>query len=165
MRRFRFRLEKLLVIRRYREREWEIRLAGATRIVLETKGRIALAEDGIARSFGRSGAEGGAPLETGLVISSERYRQGMSARIRSLEGDLVKQEAELAGVREGYLDASRRRKVLDKLKERQADATRRRQGREESAALNDLAVSRATRWEEPPEPLPERTRPTVGRGE
>jgi len=50
MRRFRFRLEKLLALRRYAEREWEIRLGQATAVVLATKASIAGAEDGIARS-------------------------------------------------------------------------------------------------------------------
>jgi len=157
MRRFRFRLERLLAIRRHREREWEIRLAGATRVVLETKGRIVLAEEGIARSFGQLDARNGSRLEAELVVYAERYRQGMSARVRTLEEDLVRQEAELAEVRDGYLDASRQRKVLDKLKERQGEAVRRQQGREEIAVLNEVAMSRATRWEdrsaaEAPEP-------------
>jgi len=150
MRRFRFRLEKLLALRRYAEREWEIRLGQATAVVLATKASIAGAEDGIARSFGFPGApSGGVTLEASAVVWAERYRQGMAARLQWLEGELAVQEAELEKVRLGYLEASRRRKVMDKLKERQSDAARRAATREEIAVLNDIATSRSVRWGEP----------------
>lgn len=139
MRRFRFRLERLLGIRRHVEQEWELKLGRATGAVLATKARIAEAEEGIARSYG-SGL--GGTLDAGLLYSSERFRQGMTARIKELGVLLEAQEAELEKVRQGYLEASRARKVLDKLKERQAEAARREQNRDEIAVLNDIATSR-----------------------
>jgi flagellar protein FliJ len=148
MRRFRFRLERLLAIRRYVEREWELELARATSAVLATRAGIASAEEGIARSYGSAGTGGpGALLDGGAVAVAETYRAGMAARIRMLSLELARQEAELETVREGYLEASRSRKVLDKLKERQGDAARKSQNREEIAVLNDIATSRASRWE------------------
>jgi flagellar export protein FliJ len=88
-------------------------------------------------------------LEASAVVWAERYRQGMAARLQWLEGELAVQEAELEKVRLGYLEASRRRKVMDKLKERQSDAARRAATREEIAVLNDIATSRSVRWGEP----------------
>ena len=155
MRRFRFRLERLLAIRRYREQEWELALASATGKVIAMHRRIRESQDGMVRSLGFGNRVGStAALDLEAIVSAERYRAGMQARIRSLEAELVLQEAELEKVRAGYLEASRRRKVLDKLKERQADAYRRGQMREQIAVLNEIATSRAVRWEGPPaEPL------------
>jgi flagellar export protein FliJ len=56
--------------------------------------------------------------------------------------------AELEKVRLGYLEASRKRKVLDKLKERQGEEVRRQQNRDEIAVLNEIATSRAVPWGE-----------------
>ena len=149
MRRFRFRLEKLLAIRRYVEREWELRLGRATSAVIATRAGIAEAQDGIARSYGEgSAASIGAAMDAGLVIWAERYRQGMHARIASLEERLAAEVAELEKVRLGYLEASRKRKVLDKLKERQGEEVRRQQNRDEIAVLNEIATSRAVPWGE-----------------
>jgi flagellar protein FliJ len=148
MRRYRFRLERLLAIRRHVERDWELRLARATGVVLGTTARIEAARQGVAASFDSPYDASWTGPRADLVAAAERYRQGMAARIQSFEQDLERQRADLEEVRVGYLEASRRRKVLDKLKERQAEAARRLAGRVEIATLNDIATSRAARWGE-----------------
>jgi flagellar FliJ protein len=143
MRRFRFRLDRLLAIRRYHEREWELKLAAATLSVLETRRGIADAREGISRSLDPDGGR----LESLAVLAAEQYRAGMAARMATLAGLLQTRERSLEKVRDDYLEASRRRKTLDKLKERQGEAWRRAQGRQEIAVQNEIGaaqVSRAT---------------------
>ena len=157
MKRFSFRLEKLLSIRRHREREWELELAAALGEVIATRSAITSARQGIVRSLGagraeaprvRSGALVAIRLDQEAIVSAERYREGMEARIRELEARLQLQERRLEEVRASYLEASRDRKLLDKLKERQETSYRRAQTRAEIAVLNEIATSRAVRWQE-----------------
>jgi flagellar export protein FliJ len=67
----------------------------------------------------------------------------LQARIETLHAALARQETELEKVRAGYLAASRNRKVLDKLRERQGEAYRKQQGREEGTRLDEIAAQGA----------------------
>lgn len=141
MRRFRFRLERLLAIRRHHEREWEHKLAAATGAVLETRRAITECQEGIARSFDPDG--GG--LDPLRLLAAEQYRLGMAARIVTLVTELERRERALEKVRLGYLEASRARKVLDKLRERQGEAWRREQSRQQIAIGNEIGAVQASR--------------------
>lgn len=141
MRRFRFRLERLLVIRRHHEREWELKLAAATLAVIETRRGITECQEGIGRSFD---PDGGA-LDPLRLLAAEQYRLGMAARIVTLVAELEVRERALEKVRLAYLEVSRARKVLDKLRERQGETWRREQGRQEIAVQNEIGAVQATR--------------------
>jgi flagellar FliJ protein len=64
----------------------------------------------------------------------ERSLEDAAVRLHGLDVDLQRS-------RESLTDASRRREVLDQLKERQRDAHRRDCERRESAALDEMALS------------------------
>ena len=140
MRRFRYRLERFLLIRRHRERELEYRVAEAQGICLTTERSIERARLNIAGSFGfRSQDAAGVDLEG--LRSSELYRVRMGQRIDSLGAELVLQRGRLADVRKEYVVASRDRKVLEKLKERRAQEFAVDQKREEQKTLDEVATS------------------------
>ena len=136
MRRFRFRLERLLALKRYGEREWEIKLARATGACVLTQQSIARSRRAWAESF-RAFRAGGLDLEG--MLSAEAYRKRMEATVERLQAELERQSAELEEVRKGYLSASRERKVLAKLKERREAEYMRDQRRQEFNSMDEVA--------------------------
>ena len=136
MRRFRFRLERLLALKRYREREWETKLARATGACMLTQRSIDRSKRAWARSFLSLGGDG---LDLERILSAEAYRKRMEATVEQLEAQLERQTAELEEVRTGYLSASRERKVLAKLKERKESEYMRDQRQEEFKSMDEIA--------------------------
>ena len=138
MRAFRFNLERILALRRHIEREWEIRLAEATRPCIELSGRIREAvrkrSDELERRF-----EGG--LSSEGLVSSHRYTTRLEQETKRHEVALARAEEARLEVQQGYLDAQRNRKVLDKFKERQADDYRTLRIREEIAGTDEIGTS------------------------
>lgn len=160
MRRFHFRLERFLDLRRWKEREWEIRLAHATGKVVLLKNRIAEIGAEIGASYDRSFTRGAAAEPSDAAPSArgsarrvdieamarrELYVQRLVAERLRREAELAVRERELAEVRARYLEAARDRKVLDKLKDRRAAEYYERQRDEEYKAIDDLNTASALR--------------------
>ena len=143
MRRFAFRLEKVLELRRYREREWELKLA-------EVTSRVMGLEREIERWLGRRRTISGGPTVPGPVDMNEwRSREGYAVlvdeRIHRLRRQLLVLEAERDTVRERYLELSRRRKALTRLKERRGEEYYRDALRDEHRTVDELAGTAAAR--------------------
>ena len=111
MRAFRFKLERILALRKYREREWEIKLAGATGECVQLRRDI---EDREAR---KAGALNYAPDHTTHLYMA-RLQQEADRKAK----ELIEAEKRREEVQTEYLVASRDRKVLDKLKEKRSGA-------------------------------------------
>ena len=150
MRRFSFKLEKILELRRYAEREWEQKLA-------EVTGRVVAAEDEL-RNWARRRAatrlvQGGpGALDMDLLRSRDDYLSLIDQRVAQLENRLAALEVEREKVRQDYIKVSRKRKALTKLKERRSaeyysDALR-EQGRELDEIGSVQAVRRISRMED-----------------
>jgi flagellar FliJ protein len=137
MRRFQFALERFLDLRRWKEREWEIRLAHATGKVVALKSRIAEIGAEIGASYGRSFTTGVA-IDIEGMARRERYVQRLAAERERKTAELVVRTREMEEVRGHYLEAARDRKVLDKLKDRRALEYYDRQRDEEYAAIDDM---------------------------
>jgi flagellar FliJ protein len=137
MRRFRFRLERFLQLRRYDEREWELKLAEATGKCLRIQQGIADRQSDIARTVRERPRELGV-VDMNLYYAAEMYVERLDREIAGMTEDLVVQEAKRRKVQEGYLEASKRRKVLEKLKEKREARHRKEQNKEEFNTLNDL---------------------------
>ena len=137
MRTFRFRLDRLIEIRRYREREWELKLADATGrcILIRQKmgGKQAEAGRAIKSRFHQIGT-----MDTNFLATCELYLTRLDSEIDALEQDLALGEAKRQEVQQGYLDASRERKVMEKLRERRQDEYRQEQKKEEFRQLNEI---------------------------
>ena len=138
MKRFKFRLERLLDLRKHRERMWEMKLAEAT-------GKCVLLENHIrdlsAESFEYAGfSEGGIVCSAADIYGREVFRKRLQREIEETREKLEKASAEREEVNRAYLAALRERKVLDKLKERKAEEYYADRHREEAKIMNETAM-------------------------
>jgi flagellar FliJ protein len=147
MRRFQFRLERFLDLRRWKEREWEIRLAHATGKVVLLKSRIAEIGVEIGASYERSFTSGPA-VDIDAMAGRELYVQRLAAERGRKTVELAVRTREMEEVRARYLEAARDRKVLDKLKERRAAEFYEQQRDEEYETIDDLNTASRLRGQE-----------------
>lgn len=147
MKRFRFRLERLLELRAYREREALYRLAEATGHCVRLARRIQETESQRGPAF-RSVPGGAGALDLGLFAYRERYLAWLEATRRRLSEELARREKQRLEVQARYLEAAREHKVLEKLKERRAAEHRRQARIEEYNVLDDVAASQFLRARE-----------------
>jgi flagellar FliJ protein len=142
LRAFHFNLEKVLELRKYREREQEIELGWAIGVLAEIEGQIAaLAAErlrAVEACFSRD--HGG-----GEIFSFERYLRRLDqTRDRLLEA-ATRAELQVEKARAAYLEASQDRKVLDKLREKRAEEYRKTQFAGEIKTLDDISGGTAAR--------------------
>lgn len=137
MRRFHFRLERLLRLKSYTEQEWEIKLGKATSECLVIERQIDEALKGMASAFHQIHTPR-RELDMNFITSAQRYMDRLSGRVDELEDELVVKEAARREVQEEYLEASKERKVLDKLKERRAKEFYKAERDEEKKELDDI---------------------------
>jgi flagellar FliJ protein len=147
VKRFRFRLERLLELRAYREREALYRLAEATGHCVRLARRIQETESQRGPAF-RSAPGGAGVLDLGLFAYRERYLAWLEATRRRLSEELARREKQRLEVQARYLEAAREHKVLEKLKERRAAEHRRQARIEEYNVLDDVAASQFLRARE-----------------
>ncbi|MDR1625247.1 MAG: flagellar export protein FliJ [Spirochaetia bacterium] len=140
MKRYSFRLERLLQLRRHEERRWEIRLA-------EITGACVRLENHIRRLQGEKDkyagfCEGGELYPISEILVREGFRGRLDSEIEETGEELGLARRKREEVNRAYLDASRARKVLDKLKERRAGEYYEEQRRQERKIMDETAVSR-----------------------
>lgn len=147
MKRFRFRLERLLEIRAFRERQWLARLAEASGHFARVGREI---RDNAAARRGAFDLEArrGSQLDLEMLTYRERYLSRLSAENRRLQEELEQRRRRREEVQKSYLEASRERKILDKLKERRAAEYYADGRREEFKAQDDLSGDRYIRGRE-----------------
>ena len=81
------------------------------------------------------------------LLGVERFRVRLDQEKARLEIELAERLREREQILGQYREASRARKVLDKLKEKRADLHRDGQRREETRVLDEMAGARAAREE------------------
>jgi flagellar FliJ protein len=148
MRRFRFKLEKVLELRKNTEREWELKLARISGICINLKSKIeALKEEKsrISAMTVETGEQNSLLLDMSGRKARENYVSRLTMEIGKLNRELEEREQERSEVKEGYLKASRERKVLDKLKEKKADDYYKEQLGEEQSITDDVASRMSVR--------------------
>jgi len=138
-----FRLEPLLRLRRFAEDEAKRRVAERLRQIAATQERIDLLRDQLEAALEdmRKLVLGGpiVPIEAGRqrgYIGSLRYQ------LLRAEAELRSQMAQLAAERAALAEASKRKKILEKLKERQHQRLLQQQRRIEQAETDELGCSR-----------------------
>ncbi len=144
MRRFQFRLERFLELRRWKEREWELALAKILGECLLLEKRIAEIAEEISSSL-LSVFVSGTRIDIEAMARRELYVQRLAVERERKRATLVERRVELERVRGKYLEAARDRKVLDKLKERQQGDYYAYQTDEEYKSIDDMNTSGATR--------------------
>jgi flagellar FliJ protein len=142
MKRFRFDLEKILEIRACREQEAKVELGRALGILTALEREIqTLAAARVTAASCRfapgNGLDG--------ILRYDRYIRRLDARRDRLVKEAAEAELKVEEARRVFLEASRERKVLDKLKEKRRQEYRGIVLAEETKALDDLAGGPAAR--------------------
>jgi flagellar FliJ protein len=144
MRRFQFRLERFLELRRWKEREWEIALAKVLGECLLLEKRIEeIAQEAAASML--SVFVAGVQIDVRGMARRELYLQRLAHERERTQAALVEGRKELEKVRAKYLDAAKERKVLDKLKDRRSEEYYAHQLDEEYKSIDDMNTSAAKR--------------------
>jgi flagellar FliJ protein len=142
VKRFHFELEKILALRLNREHETELELGKAIGALAELENRIKrIAEERIIAAAGRFTKSRGAAE----ILSYDNYILRLDKTKDALVEAAAKAELAVEAARAVYLEASRERKVLDKLKERRRREYHKYILAEEVKMLDDISGGRVAR--------------------
>ncbi|MDR2630686.1 MAG: flagellar export protein FliJ [Spirochaetaceae bacterium] len=135
MKRFSFKLEKVLALRVHRERETEIALGRAV-------GALSLIEHNLeilTREQHKAGEERFSP-EYGVtdILTHDLYIRRLNETQDRLLQEAAAAELKVEEARDEYLDASRDRKVLDKLKEKRQQEYQKEREKEDIKTIDDI---------------------------
>jgi len=144
VRRFQFRLERFLELRRWKEREWELALAKVQGECLLLENRIGQIGEEIG-AVRLSGFAEGPRIDVEWMARRDRFIQRLVLERERTREKLAERRTELAKVLASYLEASKERKVLDKLKERRAADYYDRQLDEEFRTMDDMNTAARAR--------------------
>ena len=142
MKRFSFDLEKLLELRRYRERETEVELTRAVGILAELERRIRSLAEELAAAQREEFALGRDIKE---IQSYERYITRLISTRDALLEEAAKAELEVEKARAAYTVAARDRKVVDKLKEKRLRTYKKEVNAAQVKFLDDISSGLAAR--------------------
>ena len=133
MKRFSFNLEKVLSLRKFRERETEIELGKAIGALSEIERNIRTVAEERFRA-GELFSGNGAVIRSYMI-----YTARLDLQKERLLAEAVQAEVKVEAARTSYIEASRDRKVLDKLKDKRQAEYRKFVLAEETKALDDQA--------------------------
>lgn len=136
MKRFHFRLGKVLNIKKYHEKEWELKLARAAGECIRIENTMEHNMHEKARTLLSRRVTG--TLEMDSLLYAEMYMNRLSQQNERLREELIRKEMIRNEVQKGYLEASKERKVLDKLRERQEAGFYKKQRTEEMKEIDDM---------------------------
>jgi flagellar FliJ protein len=140
LRRFNFKLEKILKLRENRERETEIELGKAIGILSAIENKIKnVAEEKVLALNNRFSGD------FNQMRAYEFFIYRLDQTRDTLLVEAAEAELEVEKAREIYLEASRDRKVFTKLKERQEREYRHNVSLEEIKIIDDISGGRAAR--------------------
>jgi flagellar FliJ protein len=136
VKRFRFKLEKPLELRIHREREMKIALGKAV-------GTLSVIEhnlEALARERFNAGEERFSPAYgTADILVHDLYIRRLEETQDRLLQEAAAAELKVEEARDEYLEASRDRKVLDKLKEKRREEYRKTMETEDIKNMDDIA--------------------------
>lgn len=138
MKRFSFSLERILDLRAFREREAELALGKA----VSERERVTLKLQEIAQKRVAASRERATSASVGDLIAIERYVQRLDAEKERRLEELAATELLVERKRAEYVEATKARRVLTKLREKKADVWKGDSLREEAEILDDIANSR-----------------------
>jgi flagellar FliJ protein len=144
VKRFHFRLERLLEIRSYRERQWLARLAAATGLCSRLMRKITETGEAARGAFyidSRRGSE----LDLSVLTYKEHYINRLGQEQRRLEKELAERTKQRSEVQQRYQEVSRDKKVLEKLKSKRESDYYSRARLEEFKEADDLNSSQFVR--------------------
>ena len=136
MKKFSFNLEKVLSLRKFREQETEIALGRAIGALSEIENNIrSVAEERFRAGDQYSG-------NAAMLRSYMLYVNRLDGKKEQLLAEAAQAEIKVEQARAVYIEASRERKVMDKLKEKREGEYRKTVFAEETKMLDDLSSGR-----------------------
>ncbi|MDR3113979.1 MAG: flagellar export protein FliJ [Treponema sp.] len=142
MRRFHFGLQKVLALREYREQETKLELGRAMGALMQLEQRLG---DLAAERIRVGNEQCGAGRGTAEIVAFDRYLQRLESTKHRLLEEAAQATRKVEEAREGYLAASRERKIMDRVREHQEAKYHKLQLGEETNLLDDLGSSRFQR--------------------
>jgi len=142
MKRFRFNLEKLLDLRAYDERSWEIKLGQIVSKCNIMEHKIKDFESDKTKAFFKYSLD-----NSGIEILqiSELYLQKLNYEINQANLKLTAYKFEKQKIQKKFIEASNKRKVLDKLKEKEEQVYYKEEALEELKEIDDISIGIALR--------------------
>ena len=140
MKRFEYRLERLLNLRRHREKEAEVKLGEATSHCAKLNREILESLEMKGRAFSGQFAD---DLGFDSLIASHHFMSRMDQQLERKHSQLVVKQLERDEAQQLYMEASRDRKVLDRVKERRKEEHNRERRLEETKQNDDICTGRA----------------------
>ena len=142
MKRFQFNLEKLLELKKYDERNWEIKLGQIVSKCNFMEHKIRNYESDKTKIFFNYNLENSG-IE--MLQISESYLQKLNYEISQSNLKLEAYYSEKQKVQTKYIEASNKRKVLEKLKDKEEFAYYKEQALEEIKEIDDINIGIAIR--------------------
>jgi flagellar FliJ protein len=137
MKRFTFNLEKVLRLRMHEEHEREVELGEITSRCVRIQREIRTRQEEKRRVFG--GRSFSAVGMAGYA-AAEAYGNRLDREVGELKEQLEECEKERAEAQRRFKEASRNRKVLEKLKERKQERHHRELRKEEQQELDEIGA-------------------------
>ena len=136
MKKFSFSLEKVLKLRKYREQETKLELGRAVSALAEIERNIQLVAQERVRAAASQFDSSNSARE---IFQHSLYISRLDNTKEKLLADAAAAELKVEEARNIFIEASRERKVLDKLKEKKQAEHKREFYREETKTLDDVA--------------------------
>ena len=134
MKRFSFSLEKLLDLRLFREKEAELELGRA----VSSRDAIQIQLDDVARKRLSSSRERRPGLSVHELLAIEHYVTRLDIQKETLLEKLAAAQLVVEKARKAYVEATRGRQVLSKLKDRKTASWHKEVLQEEADTLDDI---------------------------
>jgi flagellar FliJ protein len=121
MKKFRFRLQKLLQLRQHRKLEQQKKLAKAERLRRLEEAHLASLHERLAGEQRRPAAQSGKVVDVSRLQQSIRYQERLRADMSIQEQMIIRARASEEKRRTELLEAAKQEKIFAKLKEHQRD--------------------------------------------
>lgn len=138
MKRFSFSLERILDLRAFKEREAEFALGKA----ISERERISIKLQELAHNRVAASRERSPSTPMGELVAIERYIQRLDVEKEKRLEELAMAELVVERKRADYVETTKARRVLTKLREKKAGVWRKESLRDEAETLDDISNSR-----------------------
>lgn len=134
MKKFKFSLEKVLSLREFEENQAQIELAKAISVVTELNNKLKfIANERVKNNDARSNS-----TDLSYLMSIENYIEGLDYQKEILLEELAQSELILEEKRQIMIEAMKKSKALEKLKEKQLQEYKKEILKEEEKVLDEI---------------------------
>ena len=138
MKKFKFSLEKVLSLREFEQNQAQIELGKAQSVVNEINEQLKF----IASEIVKSNESRANSADLNFLLSVENYVNGLNYKKELLLEELAKAQLVLEEKRAIVVEAIKKRKSLEKLKEKQFEEYKKQYNLEEEKILDEISTSK-----------------------